>query len=136
MLKTSTREEELLLCCAQAHLEGPTAERAHALLQKDVDWNRLVALAEQHFVVTRMYTHLNDMAFDRVPRIVSDEQLGLEKRKAHSGRNRGPARRYDHLNHNASLLDNTKRRYHLRARRWPNLNLETGRHLQERKTDV
>ncbi len=69
----STPEEELLLLCARAHLDGPAAERAHALLEEDVDWNRLVALAERHLVVARLYKHLNDLAFDRVPLIVMDD---------------------------------------------------------------
>ena len=73
MLKTSTPEEELLLWCARAHLEGPAADRVHALLEQDLDWNRVVALAEQHYLVTRLYGNLHEIAPGRVPRAVSNE---------------------------------------------------------------
>ena len=73
MLKTSTLEEELLLLCARAHLDDAASDRVRSLLHQELDWNHLVTLAKQHFVVNRLYVHLYEMAFERVPQRVIDE---------------------------------------------------------------
>ena len=73
MLKTSTLEEELLLYCARAHLEGPAAEQFNALLQKDIEWSYLLRLASNHWITPLLYWHLNEADDAAIPSSVMEE---------------------------------------------------------------
>jgi Uncharacterised nucleotidyltransferase len=66
-------EEELLLCCARTHLEPHTVARIHALLEEDLDWNRLVSLARKHMTVQLLYWHLTKTAPNAVPAEIIEE---------------------------------------------------------------
>jgi len=51
-------EAELLLACARTTIDAAGAARIERLLQRDIDWDDVIALARQHAVVPLLYTTL------------------------------------------------------------------------------
>ena len=60
-------EAELLLCCARTRMNPESAERIKALLQSDIDWEKLLPLARWHRMLPLLYWHLNNICPEAVP---------------------------------------------------------------------
>jgi hypothetical protein len=61
------REARLLLDCARASVEPERALRIRALAASDLDWQKLLTLAERHGLRPLVYAHLNRICPERVP---------------------------------------------------------------------
>jgi Uncharacterised nucleotidyltransferase len=66
-MDNSTREIELLLCCARADVDPVTAERIQTLLQKNIDWSDLMEKAAQHGVIPLLYKSIEQTCPEEVP---------------------------------------------------------------------
>lgn len=60
-------EAELLLCCGRMHLDSDTVDHMRTLLRKDLDWGRLLAMAEKHRVMPLLYRNLFRWGSHAVP---------------------------------------------------------------------
>jgi hypothetical protein len=65
-------EAELLLCCTRTQMDAERAERIKVLLQEDLDWKVLLALASQHGVLPCLCWHLKPYA-DVIPGVFLEE---------------------------------------------------------------
>jgi hypothetical protein len=72
---TAQPELELLLACGRLELETARAQRVRELLNRDLDWDRVLSLAHQHGLVPLLHFHINalDPAALRNPGL---EELG------------------------------------------------------------
>src|SRR5262247_2660455 len=61
-------EHELLLCCARTETDLAVSSRVRTLVSEDIDWEYLYQLARRHSVVPLVYTQLQTLAADLVPR--------------------------------------------------------------------
>ncbi len=61
------REIDLLLCCSRTCLEAPVKEQIKALVKQDIDWSRLITIAEQHGVKPLLYQSLNQVCANAIP---------------------------------------------------------------------
>lgn len=61
------REMSLLIHCARASVEPERAERIRALAAGDLDWARLLALAERNGLRPLLYGHLHRICADLLP---------------------------------------------------------------------
>ena len=61
------REAELLIHCARASLESDRAERIRQLAASELDWVRLLTLAERNGLRPLLYWHLSRLAAATVP---------------------------------------------------------------------
>ncbi len=52
-------EEELLLCCARTQATNESQRRVEQLLEGEVDWDRLLAIAARHGVIPLLGRHLH-----------------------------------------------------------------------------
>jgi len=59
-------EMDLLLCCARSRLAAPDAERLKALVRPDLDWARVLSLADAHALTPLAFRHLHAFS-TRVP---------------------------------------------------------------------
>jgi hypothetical protein len=73
MFRKFTPEEELLVCCARTRLEPPTAARVSELLERGIDWNRLIVLARRHSVTQLLYWHLRERVQNVAPTAFTQE---------------------------------------------------------------
>jgi Uncharacterised nucleotidyltransferase len=64
---TSSAEAELLMLCARLDINSVRAERISALLGQELDWTRMLALAQRNALVPLLYYHLNRIAPAKVP---------------------------------------------------------------------
>ena len=60
-------EDELILCCARAHLHALAAERIPALLQQDLDWSLLISTAVDQHIDPLVYSQLRTYPRGAVP---------------------------------------------------------------------
>lgn len=65
-------EVELLLCCTRTCMDSETAQRARALLQKQLDWDYLLRSARRHRMKPLLYWHLNAICPEAVPKACLD----------------------------------------------------------------
>jgi len=65
--RTFSPEEQLLLACARARVEGETAERICALASGVVNWPALVAGASAHNLSPLVFRHLLDLCPEKLP---------------------------------------------------------------------
>lgn len=66
-LITASPEGELLVHCARLEIEADRAERIRELAGSDLDWTRLLALAQRHALIPLLFFHLNRIAPTQVP---------------------------------------------------------------------
>lgn len=67
MMPAARPENQLLLCVARRSLDLAAAERMHQLLQSDLDWDYLLAMADRHALIQLLYCHLNSVCPESVP---------------------------------------------------------------------
>jgi hypothetical protein len=60
--------DRLLLCCAQSRFDDGAGARE--LLEEDIDWERLLALAAKHRLLPLLYTRLQELDGARIPEAV------------------------------------------------------------------
>lgn len=60
-------EMELLLCCARARINNERSERIKTILDRELDWNRLISTANYHGLTPLLYNNLKKIAPDAVP---------------------------------------------------------------------
>ncbi len=74
---TATRiprpETELLVCCARASKDNRSAERITSLLEEQIDWGCLLALAYRHGLSQLLYWHLSPDFSAQVPSEVIEQ---------------------------------------------------------------
>lgn len=64
---SASAEAELLVHCARLDIDRPRAERISDLLGEELNWTRLLALAQRNALVPLLYFHLNRIAPGKVP---------------------------------------------------------------------
>ena len=64
-------EQDLLLCCARTYIDRETSERIKILLSKNLNWQYLFQVAQQHAVTPLFYWNLKAVC----PEIVPPERL-------------------------------------------------------------
>ena len=60
-------EAEILLCCARVCVDSQTVARCRRLLQEDVNWERLITLAQRHALTPLLYWQLRHFDNASVP---------------------------------------------------------------------
>src|SRR2546423_1653893 len=60
-------EAELLLCCGRSCMDAANAARIRALLNEELDWDRLVGLARRHGMLPLLYRSLEASDPEAVP---------------------------------------------------------------------
>lgn len=65
-------EDELVLRCARVSVNPEEADRIAVLLQEDLDWEYLLAMAGRHRVVPLLYWHLDAISPEAVPKTILD----------------------------------------------------------------
>lgn len=60
-------EAELLAHCARLEVDSDRAERIRSLVRADLNWTRLLSLAQRHALVPLLYFNLNRIAADLAP---------------------------------------------------------------------
>ncbi len=68
-------EIQILLCCATTQIESETASRLKALVQENIDWVKLTQLAQQHRVMPLLYSNLNAICPQAVPKDILNQLL-------------------------------------------------------------
>ena len=63
----SRPEDQILICVARRSLDAATADRLCQLLQRELDWEYLLAMARSHCVIPLLYHHLNGASAGAVP---------------------------------------------------------------------
>src|SRR5262245_35749716 len=66
-------EAELVLCCARTCMDPENAARISALVRRDIDWDYLLRIANEHGITPLLYTHLNATCREAVPNRNLDE---------------------------------------------------------------
>ncbi|NET24091.1 nucleotidyltransferase family protein [Okeania sp. SIO1I7] len=66
-MKKNRPENELLLCCARTYLDAKNSEKLKNLLQKDIDWEYLIEIANLEGVIPLLYWNLNTICPESVP---------------------------------------------------------------------
>ena len=64
---STTAEAELLVHCARLDVDQARADRISALLGPELDWTRMLALAQRNALIPLLYLHLNRIAPGKVP---------------------------------------------------------------------
>jgi len=67
-MHTERPEDQLLIWVARQSLDIAGAERLRSLVQRDLDWEYLLATAHRHGVLPLLYYHLNSVCPTLVPR--------------------------------------------------------------------
>ena len=78
-------EADLLLCCARTRMDRERADRLRALVLGGLDWDYLLRKARPHGLLPLLYTHLNAICPEAVPRDAF-ERMGDSFRET-AGRN-------------------------------------------------
>jgi hypothetical protein len=60
-------EAELLVHCTRLEIDPSRAERIRTLAGSDLNWTRLLSLAQRHALIPLLFFHLNRVASDQVP---------------------------------------------------------------------
>ena len=68
--RTRDVEIDLLVCCARTSLDGPHAGALAGLMRRNIDWTRLLVLAQRHALVPLVHRHLG--ARSALPQAVRD----------------------------------------------------------------
>jgi hypothetical protein len=66
-------EVQLLLCCAQTFINAATAETIETLCYGNLDWYRLLSLADRHDLTCLLYQSLQDTCSETIPKPVIDQ---------------------------------------------------------------
>jgi hypothetical protein len=61
-------ELEILLICANTQVNSESKERLKTLLQQNIDWAELIQIANQHKVMPLLYSNLNAICPEMVPK--------------------------------------------------------------------
>ncbi|VXD19174.1 hypothetical protein PL8927_620037 [Planktothrix serta PCC 8927] len=61
-------ELEILLICANTQVDTKSRERLKILLQENIDWAELIQMANQHKVMPLLYSNLNAICPESVPK--------------------------------------------------------------------
>lgn len=69
-IKNTRPENELLLCCSQTHLNTKNSEKTKNLLQKDIDWEYLIEIANLEGVMPLLYWNLNNIYPEAVSQVI------------------------------------------------------------------
>ena len=64
---STTGEAEMLVHCARLDIDQARADRIGALLGPELDWTRLLTLAQRNALIPLLYLHLNRIAPGKVP---------------------------------------------------------------------
>jgi hypothetical protein len=80
---SSHPEGEVLICCARVEMDPEIAERLRALLQQDLNWERLIRIAYRNEVAPLLYWNLKRQAPEAVPEAALD---GLQRFFHHNAR--------------------------------------------------
>jgi len=67
MIPLARPEHELLICSARPTLDVTGAERLRRLVQNELDWDYLLAVADRHSIIPLLYYHLNSICPEAVP---------------------------------------------------------------------
>jgi hypothetical protein len=67
MISAARPENQLLVCAAHQSRSGDAAGRLRSLLQRDLDWEYLLALADRHSLIPLLHYHLNSGCTVTVP---------------------------------------------------------------------
>jgi hypothetical protein len=70
--QTGSAENELLLCCARAHLDGEMLDRIKILLGRRLDWEYLIDTSLTHGVMPLLYSSLQKSFPQAVPKASLD----------------------------------------------------------------
>ena len=62
-------EHELLLCCARTHVEPSQAARVRSILDRELDWQRLLSDGSRHGVLPLVYENLKRISAEKVPEV-------------------------------------------------------------------
>jgi hypothetical protein len=65
-----TVEIEVLLCCATTNIESQKADHIRGLLKENINWDKLIEMAQHHRVVPLLYSHLSRICLDLVPKAI------------------------------------------------------------------
>ncbi|MBF2004245.1 MAG: nucleotidyltransferase family protein [Chlorogloeopsis fritschii C42_A2020_084] len=65
--QSTSKEVELLLCCARTHITPTIAARIQKLLLEDIDWEYLMRIAQRHRVMPLLYHSLQSISPESVP---------------------------------------------------------------------
>jgi hypothetical protein len=63
----TSAEAELLVHCARLDIDQVRADRIGAVLDRELDWTRMLALAQRNALIPLLYFHLNRIASGKVP---------------------------------------------------------------------
>ncbi|HEV7684287.1 MAG TPA: nucleotidyltransferase family protein [Pyrinomonadaceae bacterium] len=64
---SAAAEAELLVHCARLEIDPERAERIRALVGSNLDWTKLLSLAQRHALIPLLFYQLNRFAADEVP---------------------------------------------------------------------
>ena len=78
---SSSREFQLLLCCARTHPNAASRQRFNALIGQNLAWDEVLRLAEYHRLLPLLHCHLQTVPPGAVPAAV---HLALQNRR-HAG---------------------------------------------------
>ncbi len=71
-------EMQLLLCCASTQIDAAKTEQIKSLIQQaDLDWQKITSSAWKHGLMPLLYTNLNAIAPDSVPKDVLNQLRNL-----------------------------------------------------------
>ncbi len=80
-----TQEHQLLLLLARCHLTESDQREINALFQSEVDWTKLVTLAESHHVTSLLCHHLTTGQRAHVPDAIADAaRIRLQRTREHN----------------------------------------------------
>jgi hypothetical protein len=69
-------EGELFLCCVQTDLNPIITKRIEALIAGDINWNRLLQIAEKHRLIQLLYSSLNTTCPQAIPQPIFKDLRG------------------------------------------------------------
>jgi hypothetical protein len=61
-------EDELIFCCARNQIDSETKDKINSLLQKDLNWVKMIASAYEQNVTKLFYFQLNSICPEEVPK--------------------------------------------------------------------
>ncbi|KOP22756.1 hypothetical protein AMR41_30275 [Hapalosiphon sp. MRB220] len=71
-------EMQLLLCCASTQIDAAKTEQIKSLIQQaDLDWQKITSSAWKHGLMPLLYTNLNAIAPDTIPKDVLNQLRNL-----------------------------------------------------------
>lgn len=69
-------EGELLLCCSRTQLDESTKKQIQLLIEQEINWSRLLQIAEKHRVIPLLYHGLRLSCPDAIPREIYHDLKG------------------------------------------------------------